>query len=184
MRFILIGLLFVGAGAALSAAPIAVDVVSVRFSDRRLAGQSTPWLEAAINLRAVKKDVEDVNVSLWLKFGNETRGRNSRNTSSITYTGRVKLYALDKTAIVRFYLPPDVVRMRRLGQTPEAWMVSVSSSYGAETLPRTSPNLTKEVTAEAINTAAGGAMELLPHYSTPFYSLSETQRDLPSYVVP
>ena len=165
------------------AAPLAVDVVSVRFSEKRLPGQSQPWLEAAISLRAVRSNVEDVDIQMWLRFRQNINSGSVKGTRYQTFFGKTSLYALDKNVVVRFYIPPDMVRVRRLSQTPEAYRVVVSSSYGREVWATVSPNLINKEDTISMDIKSP-APALLPHYSTPFYSISDTFRDLPSYVIP
>lgn len=167
---------------ALDAAPVAVEVVSVRFTQRRLAGQSDPWLEAAIDLRAVRSGVCDVKVDFLMRFKNNLQTSGYSGVRTITCAGSAKLYALNRNALVRFYLPPDFLRVHNLSQSPEAWQVSLASSYGIEPLPLVSSSLASWNSPVPMS-GANGTVPLLPHYDTPFYSISETQRDLPSYVI-
>jgi len=156
-----------------AAAPSQVTVVGVRFEERRLPSQNYPWLEAAVNLRPSASDIPD-NLSLQLYVGYRT------NTRPLVYAGRAKLYALSDPATVRFYLPPDVLRSQRLGQTPDRWLVEVTTPSG--TTQHASPTLITPAERSALKAAP--SPPLLPHYATPFYSLPETLRDLPSYLIP
>ena len=159
------------------AVPTAVSVTSVRFEQRRLPGQSYPWLEAAVNVRPSGMTApENIQIKLWILYQSPS--------GKFVYEGRAQLYSLNDPAIVRFYLPPDVLRARRLAQTPTGYYLELSSSAGAEAFDNShaSPSLfsgTARAELKGVPTQA-----LLPHYNTPFYSLPETFRDLPSYVVP
>jgi hypothetical protein len=154
----------------------ALSISSVRFTERRLPGQSDPWLEAQIDLRGTSSSpnipIEDVSVNLWVLF--------KESTGKFCYLGKAKLYTLVSNASVRFYLPPDVVRAHRLSQSPNAYLVEVSSSQGGTAY--NSPLLASSSAKAELK--AFSTQPLLPHYATPFYSISDTFRDLPSYVVP
>jgi hypothetical protein len=160
----------------LRAAPLAVDVVSVRFNERRIAGQSYPWLEADISLRPTGKIYpEHISINLWLLY--------KEPTGKFVYKGTARLYAMQEDAQVRFYLPSDIIRIRRLPQTPSAYYLEISSSAGREPFEHshTSPLLTTEAARNELKMSP--AEPLLPHYFTPFYCDSETQRDMPAYEI-
>ncbi len=151
-----------------------VNIVSVRFNNARLSGQSDPWLETEIFLRAPSGEaVSDVSVSCALSF--RSRGQ------ALLWRGDAKISAIENAARVRFYLPPEVMRTYRLTRSPSAYEVKISSSSGEAYFA--SPSLRVASVRQIFEkTAPTGA--LLPHYKTPFYSLSETFRDLPAYEIP
>lgn len=161
---------------ALSAAT-AVNVVSVRFEDRRLPGQSYPWLEASVKLNPTGAvTAQNVQLKLWLSFNNPT--------GKYAYMGQAKLTSLSDPATVRFYLPPDVLRAERLSRTPTGYYLEVSSSQGAEPFQPSHASPSMQLGNARQEIKALPAQPLLPHYYTPFYSQPDTFRDLPSYVIP
>lgn len=156
----------------------AVSVVSVRFDERRLPGSSYPWTEGAVQLRSVTGNniPENVQLKMWWVY--------NQPTGKQVFAGAVKLYSLNDPATVRFYLPPDVIRSKRLSQNPSGYYIEISSSAGAENFEskHASPSLTlAKERAELKNLPT---LPLVPHAQTPFYSISETQRELPAYVAP
>lgn len=158
-------------------AATAVSVISVRFEQRRLPGQSYPWLETAVKLNPTGATVpQNIQLKLWLSFNNPT--------GKYTYAGQVKLTSLNDPATVRFYLPPDVLRTARLPQSPTGYYLELSSSQGAESFERSHASASLSVGNARQELKTLPAQPLLPHYLTPFYSQSDTFRDLPSYVIP
>lgn len=163
--------------ASVSLAATAVSVVSVRFEQRRLPGQSYPWLEAAISLRpSGLTSPENIQIKLWTLYQSPT--------GKFVYEGHARLFSLSDPATVRFYLPPDVLRARRLGQTPSGYYVELSSSAGSETFENSHASPSLLLGSARAELKAQPTLPMLVHYQTPFYSLSDTFRDLPSYVVP
>ena len=154
----------------------------MRFTQKRYSGLNYEWFEAQLTLRGVSgKLAEDVNVALGVRF--------STPKGKFVYYGESRLYALERTAVVRFYLPGDVVRAYGLPITPEAYLVELSSSSGKEPFERvmSSVSLKTDKEREEFKTSAKKNLpsrRLLSHYQTPFYSLSETWKDLPAYVIP
>jgi hypothetical protein len=154
-----------------------VDLLSVRFAQPRLTGQAYPWWSAELSLRPRGSTApEDVVVRFYVRF--------KEPQTSYVYKGTVRLYALDRPAKVRFYLPPDAVRARRLNQSPEAYYVELSSSEGNEPFAITHAGPVGLSVADRNSLKAAASGELLAHYQTPFYSMPDSWRDLPSYVIP
>jgi hypothetical protein len=155
----------------------AIDVTSVRFAEERLPGVVNPWWEAQVNVRSVgSRAVENVKVTLTVAF---------KRAKEIYYFSKTETLAVvDRGVCARFYIPGDLVEAYGLPSTPENYLVELSSAEGpdeaAASAGLNAPARQKEFKTSAKNTPRS----LWAHYQTPFYSQTETTRDLPAYVLP
>ena len=157
----------------------AVELSSVNFSSQRLPGVVNPWYEAQVDLRSVGASaVENVSVSLFLSF--------DRGGRTYYFHGSEKISLVDRNICARFYIPGDIAEAYQLPVRPTDFVLEISTPEGKEELGSrgASAGLTAPDKQKSFISVAKGGRELLPHYKTPFYSLSASLKDLPAYDIP
>lgn len=177
-----------GAAAATGSYPVEVELV--KFSSAR-SEAGDDWFETEIHLnikpggRAVSGEYVDgvrVHLSLGLKATRENGGERV-----LYYRSSAQLVTVEGgTALVRFYLPPEVLKRDKLRGDADYFLVELEAEGKA--LRLTSANLSKSIPpefvasyrAKASSAAAAHDGILVPQYLTPF--AFDARRPTPSFI--
>lgn len=168
------------------------EVNNVRFRQVRAQGSTNPWIEAEIvlqvrgnaddpvNPRWVSRLKTDLHIAYSLRRDGETRIDYYRAsaTAVAVEAGRT---------VVRFYLPPEVVKRDSLSTTPDFWLVVLGA--GDRELPLRANNASSSLDApdRAQRFRERAAAEapvndgiLVPSYDSPFDD--QSRGDSPTFI--
>ncbi len=176
----------------LLATDAAIRVQGIHFSYEQLSRNTSLWLEIAVELEALggshQRYLEQVGITLFLATEKPGHADGYRY-----YRSEARLVALevDKPVVVRFYLPPEVVRRDRLVRDPAAALVKIQ--VAGRDLPWTASHATGLLTdrqrvlsfLERVEKESGVHDGILqPIYLTPFYHEENSRKldDSPSFV--
>lgn len=173
-RLLLVGYLL-SAGALLESADL--EVVRIDFELVNQDGARDPWYEVAIVVSVETGDrlaganprfANDIAVSLALA----TEVNRERGTAYEFYATQIEFPTLEVGQhVVRFYLPPEIVKRDRVRGEPFAFEVEVISGDQLETslvsrnLQR--PNALQRFHSQVVANASASS-EMRPQYRTPF----------------
>ena len=166
-----------------------VSVRNVKFGTVRAPGGQDPWLEAVVELDVApgngsgiyNRYADRVQVTLGITI-------TKRNNEYDFYRASAEAVSLEAgRALVRFYLPPEIVKREQVNGEPFAWLVELAAQGRPVPLAASnaSSNLRsmeavrsfKDHVAQAAPTNDG---VLVPQYDSPF--ADRYPADTPSFV--
>jgi len=176
---------------AQSKAPAEVEVSGVKFNTIRLPNSSSAWYETSIELTA-KPTPASVRftgrVKVALDLGLEITAPGGKKEVGF-YRASAELVALETgRSIVRFYLPPEVVKRDAIRGDAKYYYVELT--VDGQALPPTkdnvsfttlgNPQVLDSFRSKIASDAAVNDGILLPQYLTPFFA--DSSRPSPSFV--
>lgn len=126
-------LLFLGlAGISIAATGVCTELVvqRVEFNLVEQAGARDPWFEIAVTVNVERGDAESANprftreIAVMLDLATETEARGTARYEFYAATAEYPTLEVGR-CVIRYYLPPEIVKRDRLRGEPFAWQVFV-----------------------------------------------------------